>query len=97
MTTEDAGAYWLRALPYVRLVGVLLVGVTTGVALPTGVAADPTGWEDHERRIAALEESDRFKTCWMLEMGAGRDPNVCRYLLSNPEEFRPPFNGSDVP
>lgn len=48
--------------------------------------------DNHEARISSLEESRRFQNCWLLESAAGRDPNPCRYLLPNPDEFRPPFN-----
>lgn len=85
LQTLTAAQKWVAALSG--------MGVTaTGIILfLSGYVGLPTRTDDLEVRVVRLEESDRFSLCWMLEFGAGRDPNVCRYLLQNPDEFRPPY------
>ena len=77
-----------KAIAALTGLGVTGVGLIVGLS---GYISLPARAEDLERRVTSLEESRRFGTCWMLEAGASRDPNVCRYLLKDPDEFRPPY------
>lgn len=79
-----------KAIAALSGVGIAATGM---VVFLSGYISLPATAADHESRISSLEESRRFQNCFLLEMAASRDPNPCRYLLSNPDEFRPPFNG----
>lgn len=86
----DSAKAWMAALGTLALV--FSAGGTAALTL-SGYRAIPNRVTAHERRIHALEEFQRFAGCWMLETGSGRNPDPCRYLLTNPEQFRPPYNG----
>lgn len=79
-------------------------GAVAVVVFLLSLSAKMQGWHEVpsrisrvEARVDDLEESRRFQNCWMLESGAGRDPNVCRYLLEKPDDFRPPYTPAVEP